>query len=43
MPPEPGSADAADDNPECARLGHNTKIRAGGLCFLLCCFPLSMI
>ncbi|KLT39176.1 hypothetical protein CC85DRAFT_288838 [Cutaneotrichosporon oleaginosum] len=43
MPFEPGAADAGELNPECARLGHNTKIRAGGLCFLICCFPCSMI
>lgn len=43
MPPHPGAADTAELHPECARFGHNTKIRAGGLCFLICCFPCSMI
>ncbi|BEI79756.1 hypothetical protein CcaverHIS002_0102850 [Cutaneotrichosporon cavernicola] len=30
-------------NPECARYGHDTRIRARGLCFLIYCFPFSMI
>lgn len=30
-------------NPECRHYGHDTHIGCGGITFLVCCFPWSMI
>lgn len=42
-PLQAGHGDPQASNPECKHYGHDTHIGCGGITFLVCCFPWSMI
>lgn len=42
-PLQAGVGDPGATNPDCMHYGHDTHIGCGGITFLVCCFPWSMI